>query len=309
MIQKILNKKSSTPLLAIFCAIAWAMAFPLIKIGFRSFAIAENDTASKTLFAGVRFFCAGLVIMIIAKLIGKSFKLGSAHNKLIILLFGLVNTALHYFFFYMGLSHLTGSRSAIIDSLGSFLLIILSCIFFADDRLSANKIVGCILGISGILMININAGSELFSGISLLGDGMLICSAVSSAIGGLLTRAAAKKTDPAVATGISLTFGGFLLIIAGVIGGGRITQVNLSGTVALVLLIAISAAGFGIYNYLLCRNPVSKIAIFNALIPILGVMFSCIILGEEFSAKYIIAGLIVAIGIYFVNKSENRNTI
>lgn len=289
-------------LLAIFCAIAWAMAFPLIKIGFKSFAISEGDTADKTLFAGVRFFCAGLIVMLIGKLQGRSMRVSSVGGKLVILLFGLINTALHYFFFYMGLSHLSGSRSAIIDSLSSFLLIILSCMFFKDDKLSAAKLIGCLLGICGIVLINLDSSADFFAGISIMGDGMLVCSALCSAIGGMMTRLAAKKADPVAATGISLAFGGAMLIISGLVGGGSITKVTPTGILALVLLVIISAAGFGIYNQLICYNPVSKIAIFNALIPILGVIFSCLILGEPFSVKYIIAGIIVASGIYIINK-------
>ena len=52
---------------------------------------------------------------------------------------------------------------------------------------------------------------------------------------------------------------------------------------------------------LLVYHPISKVAIYNALIPILGVMFSSIILKEPFMWQYILAGLIVASGIYVIN--------
>lgn len=296
MKSNIFKIRSVSMLLAVFCAIAWAMAFPLIKIGFNAFSISANDTAGKTLFAGIRFFLAGLIVMLIGKMSGRSFAVKSIKDKLIIFLFGLVNTAFHYFFFYMGLSRLSGSRSAIIDSLGTFLLIILSCILFKDDKFTLNKIIGCVLGLGGIILINAD-GSDLFSGVSLMGDGMLVLSALCAATGGLLTRIAAKKTDPVAATGISLTIGGALLIVTGILCGGKITQINLTGIIALIMLVIISASGFAIYNQLICYNPVSKIAIFNSLIPILGIIFSCVILGEAFSVKYIVAGIIVSMGI------------
>ena len=303
--RNIFKIKSIAIILATLCAVGWAMAFPLIKVGFSAFSIAESDTAGKTLFAGIRFFIAGLVVIATALFMGRSFRIKGTKDKLLLLLFGVVNTTLHYFFFYMGVSRLSGSRSAILNALGSFLLIVLASMFFKDDKFNASKLLGCILGLAGIIIINLNGSGDLFSDISLMGDGMLIACAVCSAFGGILTRVVSKRVDIIVATGISLTVGGALLLLAGVIMGGRITHISFLGAAVLLILIFISAFCFGIYNQLLCYNPVSHIAIFNALIPVLGVVFSCIILGEPFMAKYIIAGIIVATGIFVINKKRS----
>lgn len=297
------NKKASI-FLAIFCAVAWAMAFPLIKVGLKAFAIAQDDIFSKTLFAGIRFFFAGIIVLIWGKLTGTSFKVNGTKGKIMVLVFGLINTAFHYFFFYLGVSNLPGSRSAILDSLGTFMLIILSCIVFKDDKMSTGKVIGCILGFLGIVMINLDSPKSFFSGISFKGDGMLVLSSFCAAFGGILTRLSAKHTNPVAATGLSLTFGGALLTLLGFLMGGRITQVNSTGIIALLILIFISSASFSIYNQLICYNPVSRIAIFNGLIPIFGVILSCLILGESFSLIYIFAGAVVALGIYIVNQKK-----
>lgn len=71
-------------------------------------------------------------------------------------------------------------------------------------------------------------------------------------------------------------------------------------------LVLISAVCFGIYNQLIACNPISKIAIFNAFIPILGVIFSAIILGEPMKLKYFVAGMLVALGVYVINKFDGK---
>ncbi|MBQ3691900.1 MAG: DMT family transporter [Clostridia bacterium] len=286
--------------MAISCSVAWAFAFPLIKIGINDFKIAADDTAAKTLFAGIRFFAAGVVVLVIARCMKMKVKINGAKNVFVVLLFGLVNTALHYFFYYIGLSNQTGSRSAIIDSMSSFILIISACACFKEEKLTVRKIVGCLFGFGGIMLVNI--GGDLSSRFTLMGDGMLILSAVFSAMGGLLTRVAGKKGDPLVVTGISLAFGGGLMIIFGIIMGGRLNVWTLHGVGILACLTAISVYGFSVYNRLLCSNPVGEIAIFNSLIPILGVILSCLILGEPFKAEYITAGIIVSAGICVINK-------
>ena len=298
--KNIFENKITAVLLAISCSVAWAFAFPLIKIGINDFKIAADDTAAKTLFAGIRFFAAGVVVLVIARCMKMKVKINGAKNIFVVLLFGLVNTALHYFFYYIGLSNQTGSRSAIIDSMSSFILIISACACFKEEKLTVRKIVGCLLGFGGIMLVNI--GGDLSSRFTLMGDGMLILSAVFSAMGGLLTRVAGKKGDPLVVTGISLAFGGGLMIIFGIIMGGRLNVWTLHGVGILACLTAISVYGFSVFNRLLCSNPVGEIAIFNSLIPILGVILSCLILGEPFKAEYITAGIIVSAGICVINK-------
>ena len=297
--KDIFKNKITASLLAISCAVAWAFAFPLIKIGIKDFAIAADDTPAKALFAGIRFFSAGLLVMFIAGCLKMELKINGVKNKLIVLLFGLVNTALHYLFYYIGLSNQTGSRSAVIDSMSSFLLIVAACICFKDEKLTLRKIVGCILGFGGIMIVNL--GGDMSSEFTFMGDGMLILSTVFSAIGGLLTRVAGKKADPLVVTGVSLAFGGGLMIVGAIAVGGRLNVWTAHGVFILFCLTAISVYGFSIYNRLLCKNPVGEIAIFNSLIPILGVILSCLILSEPFKLKYIIAGIIVSAGICVIN--------
>ena len=298
-LKNVFKNKLTASLLAVSCSVAWAFAFPLIKIGIKDFNIATGDTAAKALFAGIRFFSAGLVVLLIAWSMRMNIRIKGLKNNLIVLLFGLVNTALHYLFYYIGLSNQTGSRSAIIDSMSSFMLIIAACICFKDEKLNLRKIVGCVLGFGGIMLVNV--GGDLSSEFTFMGDGMLILSTVFSAMGGLLTRVAGKKADSLVVTGISLAFGGGLMIAGALAVGGRLDVWTGHGVFILGCLTAISVYGFSIYNRLLCENPVGEIAIFNSLIPILGVILSCLILGEPFRFKYIIAGIIVSAGICVIN--------
>ena len=294
----------AAPILAACCAILWSCAFPLIKTGLSEFAISSDDTFSQMLFAGVRFIAAGFCVLLISPASGKR---SAAEKKSvpILLLFGLVNTALHYLFFYVGLSASTGSRSAVIDSMSTFILIAVSGIVFPDDKFTRRKLFGCILGICGIITIYIGKG-DLSGELTLRGDGMMIMSALFSACGGLLTRTALKKTDPFYATGISLAFGGLLLSGSGLFFGGRFGAFTLKGLMILSALIFISAAGFAVYNRLICENPISRIAIFNSLIPLMGIVLSCLFLGEPFDIRYIAAGLLSAAGIFTVNSSSGK---
>ena len=188
------------PLLAILCALGWSLAYPFIKLGYGELQIDSADLGSKILFAGIRFFAAGLLVLAFSAV--QKRKLAVTRKEVPWLtLFALVNTALHYLFSYIGLSYIPSARSTILDSMGSFFLIILSGLFLEDDTFSVKKIAGCLLGFCGILTISITPGGGLFSGISFLGDGMILLNACCAAGGGILTRFISKKMDMMTATG------------------------------------------------------------------------------------------------------------
>ena len=288
---------------ALTAAIAWGWAFPLIKVGFNAFGITPDMTGSKMLFAGIRFAVAGLIILSVARSNGRSFKPNRVGDWRFILAFTLMNTTLHYFFFYVGMSHSEGARAAILNSLSTFLVVLFACAYFKSDRLTLRKLLGCAVGFSGILALNIG-GAE--SGqFTWLGDGMIILNAICGATANLMTRGLSKRVDVFVGTGYSLAVGGLLLIVPGMVFGGTLPHVNMLGIFCLILLIAISAVGFSLYNKLLSCNPVGKVAIHNSLIPIVGAVTSCLCLGETFHLKYALAGGLAALGIYVINKGKS----
>ena len=288
---------------ALTAAIAWGWAYPLIKLGFAEFEITSNMTGSKILFAGIRFALSGIIILSIARVANRKFSVTHKIDWLYILVFSLMNTALHYAFFYIGLSHSQGARASILNSLGTFMLVLLACMFFKTDKLTLKKIVGCIVGFAGVLALNLGVNGSS-SNFTLLGDGMIILNALCSAVAGLMTRGLGRRVYIFVGTGYSLAIGGILLVIPGILMGGTLPNITLNGVVILSLLIAISSLGFTLYNKLLSCNPVGKVAIFNSFIPVVGVITSCLCLGEPFYYNYIIAAILSAGGIYIINKSK-----
>jgi drug/metabolite transporter (DMT)-like permease len=213
-----------------------------------------------------------------------------------------MNTSLHYAFFYIGLSHSEGARAAILNSLSVFSLVLLACVFFKSDRLTANKIIGCLVGFAGVLALNVGGGDS--GSFTLMGDGMIILNTLCSAIASLMTRGLGRRVDVFVGTGYSLAIGGVVLLFAGVFAGGTIPTVTFAGVVILGLLICISTLGFALYNKLLSCNPVGKVAIFNSLIPAVGALTSCLCLSEPFYWKYVVAALLATVGIYIINKGK-----
>lgn len=304
MIQKIsiFQRPLWVTLFALTAAIAWGWAYPLIKFGFAEFGITQAMTGSKMLFAGIRFAMSGFILLAIALATKRNFRVSKPADWNYILLFALLNTTLHYSCFYIGLSHSDGARAAILNSLSVFLVVLLACLFFKSDRLTPKKMLGCAIGVVGILVLNVGQGGS--GQFTFLGDGMIVLNALCSAFASLLTRGLSRRVDVFVGTGYSLFFGGILLIIVSLFMQGTLPYITIYGLVILVLLIGISALGFALYNKLISCNPVGKVAIFNSLIPVVGTLTSCLCLGEPFYWKYLAACLLAMVGIYIINSGR-----
>lgn len=305
--EEIFKNSKYKSILAIFCAFGWSLAYPLIKIGYREFQIDSVDLGGKILFAGIRFLFAGILVLGFCCLKKMKLELKKKNDLWWLVFLAVVNIALHYMFAYTGLGYNPSARSTILDSMGGFFLIILSTIIFSDDKISVSKMIGCVLGIAGIVAINIQPGTDFFENITFRGDGMILLNACCAALGGVITRVASKKMNMMQATGQSMMIGGTLLLVLGlVIGTNSPWSLNIKGVLVLTALILISAVCFAVYNELLAYHPISKIAIYNALIPVLGVIFASLLLKEELKWQYFIAVMMVACGIYLVNIKEHR---
>ena len=295
--------------LAFTAAFLWGWAYPLIKLGFAEFKITPDMTGSKLLFAGIRFFISGIIILSVARMAHRPFVLKEAAKAnilgsgLFLLVFTLLNTTLHYACFYIGLSHSQGSRAAILNSLSVFVLVILACVFFKSDKFTLRKAIGCTIGFTGILALNHSGGEN--GSFTLLGDGMIILNALCGACAGLMTRGVGKSVDMFVGTGYSLGIGGALLVIPGLLMGGTLPCVTIIGLLYLLMLIGISTIGFTLYNKLLTCNPVGKIAIWNSLIPVVGAVTSCLCLHEAFVWNYAVAATLTTAGIFVINKGKS----
>lgn len=298
--QRFFTKPYVILLVATIATLLWGSAFPCVKLGYEAFAIPGDGTAEKLVFAGWRFLAAGALTIIFACLRGKRFITPSKSKWRITATLGFVQTTLQYIFFYIGLSHVTGVKGSILNATGVFFAVILSRIVFPDDKLTTQKIIGCVVGFCGILAINLRG--DMGSGFTVQGEGFMLLAAASFAVGSLLNKRAAEGEDATVITGYQLFFGGALLLLAGFIGGGTLPKITLPGLLLLGYMSALSAVAFTLWSQLLKYNPVGKISVYHFLTPVFGAILSSLFLGESLlSAETLGALALVCAGIAVVN--------
>ena len=307
-------KKSKLYLIAILCTMLWGSAIPTIKLGYEVFNITSSATADKLLFAGVRFFGAGLLIIIPYFFIHKKIKLT---KKLCAdsLVLGLIQTAGQYFFMYIGLAYITGVNASVFNSVGTLLYILLAWIIYRDEKLSKLKVAGCLIGFSGIFINSL--ATQKMGTLSFKGDGFIIISNICVAIGFLYSKRSAKASNPFLLTGIQMSIGGFILLAIGLILGGKLPTITAEGMALLLYLMLVSSVAFSLWTLLLRDYSAALVGVFNFLTPVFGTIFSYLLsvfgLLKEKSAFTVYTGLAIicsAGGIFLSSlKTATKNNI
>lgn len=274
--------------LALVCTFLWGSASPCIKLGYALFEIPSSETWTQILFAGTRFILAGILTILIGSALNRKMLVPTKSSVPSIAKLALFQTILQYIFFYIGLAHNSGVKASIINGSNTFFVILLA---------------GCVIGFAGVIIVSMN-GKSIDMNLSLMGDGSLFLCAISYAVSSCLMKNYSKNDNPVMLSGYQFIFGGIVMVIVGLIMGGRINHISLSAVLMLLYLACISAVAYSLWGILLKHNPVSKVAIFGFTNPVFGVLLSAWWLGEgssELGINALIALILVSIGILIVN--------
>ena len=174
--EKLFKKPIVICVMALICCALWGSAFPCVKIGYELLQI--KTTGSQILFAGYRFFGAGILTFLMGCIIEKRVLTLKKSAIPYVAGIGIFQTTLQYIFFYIGMANTTGVKGSVINASNAFVSIIVAHFLVKGERMTWKKGVGCILGFAGVVIINLSPGAW-GSGFSLKGEGMVaICTII-----------------------------------------------------------------------------------------------------------------------------------
>lgn len=202
-------KKSTTIIIALLCCILWAIVFPILKLLYLELDMVDNN--AKLTLAGMRFFVAGVLVLIYYFILYKKPpKISSLILFRQISTLGIFQTTLLYAFFFVGTSNTTGIKSSVISQSSIFFVVVLAHFLLKDEGLNLRKSLALILGIIGMIVININslgASSDLLS-FKINGEGFLLISGLFSGIGTIIAKKMGNRTNAILLNGWQMTIGG-----------------------------------------------------------------------------------------------------
>jgi len=290
---------------AMISCFLWGSAFPVIKLGYAAFDIGANEAATQILFAGIRFTIAGAMAIVLGSIMQRKLLIPKRESLPKIFRLSLLQTVAQYVFFYIGLAHTSGVRASIVEGTNVFVAIVVASVIFKQERLSARKITGCLVGFLGVVLVNMTGGG-MGDGNLLTGDCLILLSTVAYAFSSVLLKEYSKSEDPIILSGYQFVMGGIVMTLAGLSMGGRISLWTSTGIVYLIYLAFVSAAAYSLWGVLMKYNPISKVAVFGFMNPVFGVILSLALLGEGsgLGPVHILSLLLVCVGIYIVNSGS-----
>lgn len=292
--------------IALICTLLWGSAFPVLKISNSELQIAANDSIAQIVFAGIRFLLAGIILLTFLFVTNRKQLLVKRSHLVILILLGIMQTAVQYYFFYNGLAKVSGMQGAILSSSGIFLAVVIAHFYYKDDHMNWKKTLGIFAGFTGIILAN--WGKEFEFGFQLTGEGFMILSGLTSAVATILTKELATDIPPVTLTGWQLTIGAMVLLIIGVpqLNEHAITFTPY-GWGLLVYAAFLSAIAFALWTNLLKYNKAGEVSIYKFLAPVFGTILSAwLIPGESLTLMIVGAIGFVAFGIIIMNYPKKQ---
>ena len=281
----------------------WGSLFPMVKIGYRAFNIQSDSIPDILMFAGVRFVLCGFLVCVLSCFKKEKIAVPKSKNILNIFIMGLFSIVLHYAFTYIGLSTTDSSKTALIKQLGALVYVCFAFLFFKSEKFSVLKIIGAIVGFSGIIAINYNPNGITFS----LGDILIICASFCTVIANVISKKSAEGNSPFWITGISQLSGGIILLIVAVIMGANMLNFTLKASLVFSYICIASISAYTLWYYILKTNSLSKMFIIKFAEPLFACLFGAVLLGENiFKIQYLLAFVLISVGIVLGNRGEAK---
>ncbi len=173
-------------------------------------------------------------------------------------------------------------------------------------------ILGLLIGFGGIFLL-VGPSELVGDGHSLepLGIGTLLMAAFLWSLGSIYSRGADMPKSSLMATGAEMLVGSLaLFVVSGSTGewsGFRFADVSLNSWLALLYLITFgSLIGFVSYGWLLQNAPVSLVATYAYVNPLVAVFLGAWLANEIIHARIIIAGLVIIGSVVLINQTKRK---
>lgn len=266
----------------------WSTSFIATKVAYRSF--------PPVTLAAARFLVA-LVLLGAAKLALRERARPTRKELLSIALSGFMGITLYFLFENVGLSMTTASSAALIVASFPAITLIGERLVYKTP-ITLRQVIGIALAVVGVYLISVSSEKAEGADNPLVGNLILCLTGVVWAAYIFATRSVVGRL-PAVTLSFYQTAAGLLGFLPFTLFEIGKWQPPTPATLAMLLYLGAmcSVAAFLMYNFGLRRLKPSTSAFLMNLVPIFGTLFSVLLLGEVVTARHLIGGALVILGV------------
>lgn len=287
--------------LAAICII-WGTTYLVLRIGVTHF--------PPFLFSMLRFLIAAPVLLLAVFISGR---VAMPDSKTIL------NQAISGFLMItLGISmvgwaevYISSGVAAVICSMMPIWTILINLAANRDDQPNWIIVVGLATGMTGILLIFSEHLAEFAQPNYQFGIVVTFLANLSWAFGSIWVKKTNQNTNPFLAAGLQMLFGGIFLIPLSLVFDDyqQITWTN-EVVYALLYMAAVgSIAAYVCYSYAIKKLPMTLVSLYAYVNPVVAVILGWLILQEKLNMLIAIAIVITVAGIYIVNKGYQLKTL
>jgi drug/metabolite transporter (DMT)-like permease len=183
---------------------------------------------------------------------------------------------------------------------------------FTGDRPRRATVAGVALGFAGVAVLLLPGNRP--DGVEIGPALVIVLAAMSWGIGSLVSQRVELPRDPLVSTGWQMLFGGAVLLVAA-LAAGEATRVDVASfsaksAWALAFLIVIgSILAYSAYTWLLQNAPISQVATYAYVNPVVAVVLGAAILDEHIPPMMLVASALIVAAVATIVRNESRSRI
>lgn len=255
--------------------------------------------------AAIRFISAGVLIMIIAKLLKQSLAITKKQ---------LINSAIAGFLFLVygngvfvwALKYVDSGFAALLASTQPLFVLFLMRLI-DGKRMQAKSMIGVFLGILGMFLLVTQKEISTSEGI-VLGVFMILTCVLSWSYGSVFVSKADLPKNFFVTTGYQMLIAGGMLTISSLLFNETwVSPIDWSYNVQIsmgLLIVFGSIVAFTAFNYLLKEVSTEKVATSAYVNPIIALLLGWYFLDETLTTQSIIASIVLLTGVYFITSRK-----
>ena len=277
-------------------AFIWASAFTSARI------IVTN--APPLTVSAIRFLVAGLIVLMLARALGQSFKLNPAQWRLTII-FGVCQNALYLGLNFVAMQTVEASLAAIIAA-SLPLWVALMGWLISGETVRPLGIAGLFAGLAGVFLI---MGTRLNLGVDPFGIALCLMGALALAFATLAVRGASSGGNVLVVVGLQMLIGSAVLWVPAL--AFEVWAFNWTTPVILAFLYTIFVPGIFatiLWFWLVRRIGTVRAATYHFLTPFFGVAVAAALLGEKIGVLDVLGVAIITVAILVVQLSKRAAT-
>lgn len=269
--------------LATLVALIWGMGFVVAKGAMTHF--------PPILLMALRFSVTALALVWFAGPMGG--------NLVRLVLISVVGASVQYALTFTGVKGLGAGLSALVVQLEVPFLVLLGALLLGE-RLSAHKWLGIAIAFAGVGLI---ASQERFTG-SLLPVALVMGGAFFWALGQVLVRGLKGMTGLSITAWTAVLAAPQLFLLSSVFETGQVEALGTAGPgpwgAVLYLGLVMTTLGYFLWNSLILRNEVGRVAPFLLLLPVFTVLGGIAFLGETLTWSRAAGAAVVLSGVAMI---------